>query len=937
MRVTAATATGDGQPSDAATATPLIASPPTGCDTANDVWCAELTAGERSSNIVTVYGYWPANNVGSLTRDTFNYAGKTFTVQQLLTRTVGTTNSQLTMNLDLGLSELGELFLYVGDNIEVGFNANGTWSLTGDQNFTTGTKYLLRISKTESDIDMVLEECGRSGWTLVVNKTLATNDVRPCDARSGNLPITHTFGPKETYGLPLADLGLTFDPVGLVGAGAPTRSQPQTTYVQTATDADTDTREYRVTVQPAKPAAPTVTKHRGQLTLTWPKPADAGITRWEHESPANSGQWSEISPTESTSGSVTTLSHTITGLTDDTTYTPVAADVSYYLRATASYDDGHGTGKTTVKISDSAVATGSGANNPPLIGDSDPVSRSVAENTATGTNLGAALSATDQDTGDTLSWSLTGAGSSLFAIDSSGQITVAGTLDHEYQSNHSITATVSDGNNGADSVTVNITVTNEEEPGTVTLNTQDPVVGEPVRGRLGDPDGTVPPRVWKWYRSTTGNPGTWGSEIGVGDTYTPVSGDVGHSLRVYITYTDNQGPGKSTEAVTANQVVAAPSDNQAPVIGDSDPVARSVPENSASGTNLGAALSATDADGDALTWSLIGTGSSLFAIDANGQMSVNGALDYETTASYSLTATVSDVWGSSDTVAVNVTVADSNEPPGKVATPTVASASTTSLTVTWSAPDITGKSAIDDYDVRYKLSTASSWTNEPANTADSTATTRTLTGLAPASQYDVQVRAENDEGDGAWSDTATGTLVTNNPPGMMDPSTLAHVTGQDTHLSVSWTAPADNGGAAIDDYDVQYKLATDSSWTGEPAGTPNSTNTSGTLTGLTAHGQYEVQVRAGNSAGKGPWSDAFTGWPGENRAPVISDATRSVDEDASNGANVSNPVTATDDAGNTVPTPWAAAATTIPSPSTPPPARSGPARPWTTRPRPATR
>ena len=92
----------------------------------------------------------------------------------------------------------------------------------------------------------------------------------------------------------------------------------------------------------------------------------------------------------------------------------------------------------------------------------------------------------------------------------------------------------------------------------------------------------------------------------------------------------------------------------------------------------------------------------------------------------------------------------------------MSSAGADSLTVTWTAPDNPGRPAIDDYDVRYKLSTATDWTDEPANTADSAATGRTLTGLATGSQYDVQVRAENDEGDGAWSDAGRGTPTTTN-------------------------------------------------------------------------------------------------------------------------------------------------------------------------------
>ena len=69
-------------------------------------------------------------------------------------------------------------------------------------------------------------------------------------------------------------------------------------------------------------------------------------------------------------------------------------------------------------------------------------------------------------------------------------------------------------------------------------------------------------------------------------------------------------------------------------------------------------------------------------------------------------------------------------------------------------------------------------------------------------------------------------------------------------LTVSRRAPA-NSGPAITGYDVQYRLAGASSWTSHPhAGAGTST----TITGLENGATYEVQVRAKNADGTGPWS-----------------------------------------------------------------------------------
>ena len=62
-------------------------------------------------------------------------------------------------------------------------------------------------------------------------------------------------------------------------------------------------------------------------------------------------------------------------------------------------------------------------NNPPVFSDGDSTTRSIAENTASGQNIGAAVSATDADTNDTLTYSLGGTDAESFSIVSTtGQL-----------------------------------------------------------------------------------------------------------------------------------------------------------------------------------------------------------------------------------------------------------------------------------------------------------------------------------------------------------------------------------------------------------------------------------------------------------------------------------------------------------------------------------
>ena len=93
--------------------------------------------------------------------------------------------------------------------------------------------------------------------------------------------------------------------------------------------------------------------------------------------------------------------------------------------------------------------------------------------------------------------------------------------------------------------------------------------------------------------------------------------------------------------------------NDAPAV--TSPATASVAENSPTGTIVYQAT-ATDADGDAVSWSLGGADAGLLSIDANGAIRLISAADYETRASYSFSVIASDAGSSSPKpVTLNVT------------------------------------------------------------------------------------------------------------------------------------------------------------------------------------------------------------------------------------------------------------------------------------------
>ena len=119
---------------------------------------------------------------------------------------------------------------------------------------------------------------------------------------------------------------------------------------------------------------------------------------------------------------------------------------------------------TPVEASDDAPTTP--ANNAPVF-PAAPDTREVAENTAAGENIGAPVEATDDDAGDTLTYTLGGADMASFAIDSTtGQLMTMAALDFEDPADadtdnaYEVTVTASDGNTAADAtIAVTITVT----------------------------------------------------------------------------------------------------------------------------------------------------------------------------------------------------------------------------------------------------------------------------------------------------------------------------------------------------------------------------------------------------------------------------------------------------------------------------------------------
>ena len=121
-----------------------------------------------------------------------------------------------------------------------------------------------------------------------------------------------------------------------------------------------------------------------------------------------------------------------------------------------------------------------------------------------------------------------------------------------------------------------------------------------------------------------------------------------------------------------------------------------------------------------------------------------------------------------------------------------------SLSVSWSAPSTTGP-AINDYDLRYRASGQTGWTDWP----QSSGTTATITGLAAGTNYQVQVRATNAEGTSDWSESG-GDVDTTGPSASFSPAagtTVSDATGNIT-LSFGEAIYKDASQTALADTDL---------------------------------------------------------------------------------------------------------------------------------------
>ena len=414
--------------------------------------------------------------------------------------------------------------------------------------------------------------------------------------------------------------------------------------------------------------------------------------------------------------------------------------------------------------------------------------RCVQENTPPGVNIGAPISATDDDeTGDTamefgntLTYKLGGTDAASFDIDAStGQLITKAPLDFENprggsNSNtnaYSVMVTVDDGETRTTAcapctqdVTINVTDV-DEEPAAPDAPT---VVSGPDPDTSSDPEESTTSLKVVWHPPLNTGPRTINSytvqfkkstetsfgSTGVGSPngttvmITGLEADTSYDVRVQATNDEGTGAWSLVGTGSTNKEGNSPpvlNDDTAPDNDYSD--RRGVAENTPAGENIGSPVTASDGDTTTLTYSLGGPDADLFNFNTrSGQIRTKSPLNHEDPGCYDdpdtpnaiecfyhVTVTVVDGAGGSDAIGVTIVVSDRTEAPSAPNRPTVRATekSSTSLDVSWEAPANTGP-AITRYEVQYRKGSDSF----SAGGVTVTGTTATISGTDPNSGTD---------------------------------------------------------------------------------------------------------------------------------------------------------------------------------------------------------
>ena len=547
-------------------------------------------------------------------------------------------------------------------------------------------------------------------------------------------------------------------------------------------------------------------------------------------------------------------------------------------------------------------------NHAPIFTEGSSTTRSIAENTPAGKNIGSPVSATDADE-DTLTYTLGGADAASFGIISTtGQLQTRDPLDYEEKNTYAVIVTVSDGS-ATDAISVTIDVTDVEENNapvfvegsaterSVAENTPaGKNIGGPVIAEDEDEEDVLT------YSLSGADAASFGivSTTGQLQTRDPLDYEEKNAYSVTVLVSDGNG---GTDSIGVAINVTDVEENNAPVFVEGSATERLIPENTPAGRNIGNPVVAEDEDEeDILTYSLSGVDAASFGIvSTTGQLQTRAPLDYEKKNTYLVAVLVSDGNGGTDSigVAINVTDVEENNAPVFV------EGSATERSVAENTPagrNIGGPVIAEDEDEEDILTYSLSGVD--AGSFGIVSTTGQLRTRAPLDYeqrnvYSVAVLVSDGNGGTDTIGVAINVTDVNETPTAHAPE---FVEGSSTERSVAENTPAGrNIGAPVTATDEDEDVLT-YSLSGEDAASFGIVSTTGQLQtraplDYEQKNAYSVAVIVSDGTLTDTIGVAINVTDvAENNPPVFASrsTTRAIPENTPAGKNIGSPVTATD-------------------------------------------
>ncbi len=490
-------------------------------------------------------------------------------------------------------------------------------------------------------------------------------------------------------------------------------------------------------------------------------------------------------------------------------------EASIDITVTATSDDGSTSNETfTLAVTD-VNESGVGA-----ISDTDANADSVMENAANGTVVGVTAFASDGDGTDSVTYSLSNDAGGRFTIDgSTGVVTVDGVIDREAAADYTIevTATSTDGSTSTQSYTIaigdqdefDVSAVTDSDAGADTL-AENATVGTTVGVVASASDGDATDGVSYSVddnRFTVDPDGTVRVASGASFDH-----ETEASIDITVTATSDDG---STSNETFTLAVTDVNESGVSAISDTDSSADSVMENAANGTVVGVTAFASDGDGtDSVTYSLSNDAGGRFAIDeTTGVVTVDGVIDREAAADYTIEVTATSTDGSTATQSYTITVGDEDEFDVSAVTDSDAGADTlaenatvgTTVGVVASASDGDATDGVSysvddnrftvDPDGTVRVASGASFDAETEASIDITVTATSTDGSTSQQTFTLAVTDVNESGVSAISDTdGSADSVMENAANGTVVGVTAFASDADATDSVTYSLSDDAGG-----------------------------------------------------------------------------------------------------------------------------------------------